>query len=83
MLYHNDIKFPFNLFYKIIDVTQESHTICYADDRDVVIRYSVMTNHIKKNVTSIYENNTMMILNFKKKIKVLLSVFLNTYLSTK
>lgn len=48
MLYHNDIKFPFNLFYKIIDLTQENHTICYADDRDVIIRYSVMTNHIKK-----------------------------------
>lgn len=69
MLYHNDIKFPFNLFYKIIYLTQENHTICYADDRDVVIRYSVMTNHIKKNVTSICENNTMMILNFKKKSK--------------
>lgn len=77
MLYHNDIK-----FHKIIDLTQENHTICYADDRDVVIRYSVMTNHIK-NGTSICENNTMMILNLKKKIKVLLSVFLNTYLSTK
>lgn len=82
MLYHNDIKFPFNLFYKIIDLTQENHTICYADDRDVVIRYSVTTSHIK-NGTSICENNTMMILNLKKKIKVLLSVFLNTYLSTK
>lgn len=58
MLYHNDIKFPFNLFYKIIDLTQENHTICYADDRDVVIRYS-----------SICENNTMMILNLKKKSK--------------
>lgn len=69
MLYHNDIKFPFNLFYKIIDLTQENHTICYADDRDVVIRYSVMTNHIKKNGTSICENNTMMILNLKKKSK--------------
>lgn len=59
-------------------MTQENHTNSYADDRDVVIRNSVMTNHIK-NGTSICENNTMMILNLKK-IKVLLSVFLNIYL---
>lgn len=65
MLYRNDIEFPFNLNYKIIDLTQENHTNSYADDRDVVIRNSVMTNHIK-NGTSICENNTMMILNLKK-----------------
>lgn len=47
MLYHNDIEFPFNLNYKIIDLTQENHTNSYADVRDVVIRNSVMTNHIK------------------------------------
>lgn len=58
-------------------MTQGHHMICYADDRDV--RYSVMTNHIK-NWTLIYENNTIIILNLKKKVKVLLSVFLNTYL---
>lgn len=46
MQYHNDIEFPFNSFYKVIDLTQGHHMICYADDRDV--RYSVMTNHIKK-----------------------------------
>lgn len=39
--------------------------VCYADDRDVVIRYSVMTNQIK-NETSICENSAMMILNFFK-----------------
>lgn len=47
MQYHNDTEFPFNSYYKIIDLTQGNHMVCYADDRDLVVRYFVMTNYIK------------------------------------
>lgn len=46
MQYHNDTEFPFNAYYKIIDLTQ-GHMVCCVDDRDLVVRYFVMTNHIK------------------------------------
>lgn len=42
--------------------------ICYVDDRDVVICYFVMMNYIKNGIL-ICENNIMMILNLKKKLK--------------
>lgn len=37
------MEFPFNSFYKVIDLTQGNHMVCCAADRGVVIRYSVMT----------------------------------------
>lgn len=49
------MEFPFNSFYKVIDLTQGNHMVCFADDR---------CSHTLFCYDLICDNNTMMVLNF-------------------